>query len=198
MQTPWTTQNNQQGQYKPQWTQNQPPPRYQHYLPPAPTPAAYNTESIKFGYIPPRRTYVQQQSWPASQSIRTDNRYQPLSEAAGGTPGRHIVGKHQASSPLENEQSKKHREESDESEGTLLSHSTINQPSSPARNTPMEQSEIIPDSTPLTPSVNTQQQTQTRETVNNTPDQSTSEIPLPSEQENLGTSQRDTSVDNNS
>ena len=76
------------------------------------------------------------------QDTRTDNMYQPLSKSAS-TPGRHIVGKHQASSPLEDDQTfKKHREDSSEHKGTFVSQITINPSPSSAQNIPMEQNDI--------------------------------------------------------
>ena len=119
--------------------------------------------------------------------------YQPLSESAS-TPGRHIVGKHQASSPLEDDQTfKKHREDSSEHEGTFVSQITINRSPSSARIIPMEQNDIPGQ---LSQPANTQQQTNTSDNENNTPSQSTDEIQPTSDPENHGIPQRDLPVNN--
>ena len=119
--------------------------------------------------------------------------YQPLSESAN-TPGRHIVGKHQASSPLEDDQSlKKHREDSGEHEGTFVTQLTINPSPSPARIIPMELNDIPGN---LSQAANTQQQTHTSDNENNTPSQSIDEIQPTSDPENHGIPQRDLPVNN--
>ena len=122
-----------------------------------------------------------------------ENTYQPLSEAVS-TPGRHIMGKHQASSPLDGDQTlKKHREDSSEHEGTFISEITINPSPSSQRIIPMEQTESTPVNSQQ---ANTQQHSNTNDNENNTINQLTGEIPSTSDPENHGIPMRDPPVNN--
>ena len=192
-QNSWTVPNNYHGQNNYRWNQNPPPSNYNPDTRPAPSTAAYNTERLITGYVPPRHSNPQQRPLLNFQDTRTDNMYQPLSESAS-TPGRHIVGKHQASSPLEDDQTfKKHREDSSEHEGTFVSEITINPPPSSARIIPMEQNDIPGH---LSQPANTQQQTHTSENENNTPSQPIGETHSTGDSENHGIPQRDLPVNN--
>lgn len=125
---------------------------------------AYDTESFKTGYTPTPRNSFKQPSFSNTDYVPTQNRYLPLSEPAG-MGGKHIVGKHQASSPIDLEQSnKKHREEYTDNEQTYMTvppspticatqnismesnNSSLVNPVSPA-NTQLSQSVVNKDAT---------------------------------------------------
>ena len=81
---------------------------------------AYDTESFKTGYTPTPRNSLKHTTYSDTNCVPTHNRYLPLNEPTG-LGGKHIVGKHQASSPIDLEQSnKKHREEYIDNEQTYM------------------------------------------------------------------------------
>lgn len=100
-----------------------PPPRYNQCrqgfvghpqsqnIPHTNTPA-YNTERFQSGYTPSNRNSFSQNKLNNTENIETDNPFLILSENEN-TYGKYAIGKHQASSPIDEEQDSKKQREND-------------------------------------------------------------------------------------
>ena len=73
---------------------------------------AYNTERFQSGYTPSNRNSFPQHKLNNTENIETDNPFLILSENEN-TYGRYAIGKHQASSPIDEEQDSKKQREND-------------------------------------------------------------------------------------